>query len=59
MTYKEVLIRSAKTAIQTFLAVLVAAGTGYVNIATIKGAAIAAGAALLSALNNSLISAES
>jgi hypothetical protein len=58
MSARQIVIRSIKTAVQTFLAVLVASGTGYVHIATIKGAAIAAGAALLSALNNALVAAE-
>ena len=58
MSVREIAIRSVKTAVQTFLAILVAAGTDYINIATVKGAAIAAGAALLSALNNALLAAE-
>lgn len=35
---------------EAFLAVLVASGTGFVNIDTVKGAAIAGGAAVLSVL---------
>lgn len=59
MSYKDILVRSLKTAVQTFLAVLVASGTGYINIATVKGAIIAAGAALISAINNALVAEES
>lgn len=46
--------RALWTAGQTFLAVLVAAGTDYINVATWKAAAIAAGAAGLSALKTAI-----
>lgn len=46
--------RALWTAGQTFLAVLVAAGTDYINVATWKAAAVAAGAAALSALKTSI-----
>lgn len=46
--------RSLWTAGQTFLAVLVAAGADYINVATWKAAAIAAGAAGLSALKTAI-----
>lgn len=46
--------RALWTAAQAGLAVLVAAGTDYVNVATWKAAVIAAGAAGLSALKTAL-----
>jgi len=46
--------RALWTAAQSFLTVLVAAGTDFVNIATWKAAAIAAGAAGLSALKTAV-----
>lgn len=49
---RDILIRAAKTALQSGLAVVVAAGTGYVDINVWKVAGIAAGAAFFSALQN-------
>lgn len=46
--------RAAWTAAQSLLTVLVAAGTGWVDVATWKAAGIAAGAAALSALKTGL-----
>lgn len=46
--------RAAWTFVQTALAIVVAAGTDYVNVATWKGAVIGAGAAALSALKNGI-----
>ena len=46
--------RALWTAGQAFLAVLVAAGTDYIDVTTWKAAAIAAGAAGLSALKTAL-----
>jgi hypothetical protein len=51
---QDVLIRAVKTAVQSGLAILAAAGTGYIHIGTFKAAAVAAGAALISAANNAL-----
>lgn len=42
-----------RTAIQAGLAIVVASGTGYVNVATWKAAALAAGAALFARLQAS------
>lgn len=53
----DILTRAAKTALQTGLAVIVASGTGYIDINVWKVAGIAAGAAFLSALQNALTSA--
>lgn len=52
--YRDIVIRATKTAVQTALAVLVAAGTGYIDVAVWKTAVVAAGAAALSAAQNSL-----
>jgi len=51
---RDIVIRAAKTALQAGLSVVVAAGTGYVDIAVWKVAGIAAGAAFFSALQNGL-----
>jgi hypothetical protein len=58
MNYKVLGIRAAKTFVQAFVAVEVAAGSGYLSLPTIKGAAIAGGAALLSAVQNALAGVE-
>ena len=50
----DLISRAMWTAAQSFLTVLVAAGTDFVNIATWKAAAIAAGAAALSALKTTV-----
>lgn len=47
-------VRATKTAIQTFVAALVAAGSRYVDVATVKAGVFAAGAAALSAISNSI-----
>lgn len=52
---KDLLERAAWTAAQTFLAVVVAAGTDFVNVATLKAAALAGAAAGLSALKTLLV----
>jgi hypothetical protein len=52
--YRDILVRAVKTAIQAGLSVIVAAGTGYVDIQVWKVAGIAAGAAFFSALQNAL-----
>ena len=51
---EEVLRRSAKTFLQTFTAVLIASGTGYLEVDVLKTAAIAGGAAVLSVIHNSV-----
>lgn len=48
------LLRAARTALQSFLAVVLAAGTDYVHVSTLKAAAIAGGAAVLAALQRAL-----
>jgi hypothetical protein len=52
--YRDIAARACKTAVQTALAIVVASGTGYIDADVWKAAAIAAGAAGLSALQNSL-----
>lgn len=47
--------RAVWTAAQALLTVLVAAGTGWVDVATWKAAGIAAGAAALSALKTAAL----
>lgn len=47
-------VRAVKTFVQTFLAVLAGSGTGFVHVSTLRTAAIAAGAAAISALQNVL-----
>ncbi|MGQ0668071.1 MAG: hypothetical protein ACT4PO_00085 [Actinomycetota bacterium] len=49
MNWKDIAERTLFTAAEAFLAVLVAAGTGYVNVSTLRAAAIAAGAAAIAA----------
>lgn len=49
---KDVLVRAAKTFVQAALAVVVASGTGYVDVNVWKAAAIAGGAALIAFLWN-------
>jgi hypothetical protein len=51
---RDIIIRAAKTAIQSGLAVVVAAGTGFIDVAVWKVAGIAAGAAFISALQNGI-----
>jgi hypothetical protein len=53
-TYRDLAIRALKTAVQTTLAIVVASGTGYIDADVWKAAAIAAGAAALSATQNGL-----
>lgn len=47
-----VLIRAGRTAVQTALAVLVASGTGLLDVSILRGAAVAGLAAGLAALQN-------
>lgn len=54
---RDILIRASKTALQAGLSVVVAAGTGYIDIQVWKVAGIAAGAAFFSALQNALTNA--
>lgn len=55
-TFKErlldILVRALKTFAQSFLAVLAASGTGYLEIDALKAASIAGGAAIISFLQN-------
>lgn len=51
---KNLIERALWTAAQSALTVLVAAGTGFVDVAVWKAAALAAGAAALSALKTSV-----
>lgn len=51
---RDIITRAAKTALQAGLAVIVAAGTGYIDINVWKVASIAAGAAFFSALQNGI-----
>lgn len=46
--------RAGWTAVQTFVVVVAASGVDYVNVATWKAAALAAGAALISSLKSGL-----
>ncbi|MGQ0669538.1 MAG: hypothetical protein ACT4PO_07685 [Actinomycetota bacterium] len=50
MNWKDIVERVAFTGAEAFLAVLVASGAGYVNVSTLRAAAIAAGAAAIAAL---------
>lgn len=54
MNVKDIVLRALKTFVQAFLAVFIAAGTDYVNVSTLKAAAIAGGAAVFSAVYNLL-----
>ena len=47
--------RAGWTALQTFVATVAAAGADYVHVASWKAAAIAAGAAAISALKNAFV----
>lgn len=47
--------RSGWTAVQTFVVTIAAAGADYVNVASWKAAALAAGAAGISALKNAIV----
>jgi len=53
---KDILIRSAKTFTQAFLAALATGVAGVTNIGTLKALLIAAGAAGISAVWNALLS---
>jgi hypothetical protein len=57
MDISDILTRAVKTAIQSGLAIVVAAGTNFVDVSVWKAAGVAAGAALISALHNALITA--
>lgn len=51
----DIVVRAVKTGIQTFLSVLLLSGPlNYISLTAVKGAGVAAGAALLSALYNGL-----
>lgn len=52
---KDMLTRAGWTFVQTLLAVVVAAGTDYVNVATWRAAVVAAGAAALSSLKTAVV----
>lgn len=54
----EVGVRAAKTFVQAFVAVEIAAGSGYLNVDTVKAGAVAGGAAVLSLVQNLLASSE-
>lgn len=54
---KDTLERVISTFAQAFLAVLIAAGTDYVNVSTWKAAAVAGGAAVFSVLKSALAAA--
>lgn len=56
--WRDVGLRALKTGVQAALAILVASGTGYVHVATLKAAAVALGAAALSALQNAISGSE-
>lgn len=57
LNWQPIVERGAWTFAQAFLAVLVASGTDYVNVATLQAAAIAGGAALISFLKNVTVQA--
>lgn len=54
MDYRDLLIRAAKTAAQSFVAVVTAAGLTGFNAATLEAAALAAASAGVSFLSNAL-----
>lgn len=54
----EIGVRAAKTFVQAFVAVEIAAGSGYLNVDTVKAGAVAGGAAVLSLVQNLLASSE-
>lgn len=58
-TTQDILERAAKTALQSALAIVVAAGTGFIDASVMKAAAIAGGAAFISAIHNALLNATS
>lgn len=57
LNWQPIVERGTWTFAQAFLAVVVAAGTDYVNVATWKAAAIAGGAAVFSFLKNVTVQA--
>ncbi len=57
LNWQPIVERGAWTFAQAALAILVASGTDYVNIATWKAAGIAGGAALISFLKNVTVQA--
>lgn len=59
MDFRDLALRAVKTFVQAFLAVFIAAGTDYVNVSTVKAAAIAAGAAVFSAVYNAVAQSDS
>lgn len=46
--------RAARTFLQTAIAVLIASGTGFVDVSTLKAAALAGGAAVLALIQRAL-----
>ena len=56
---QDIIERAAKTALQSALAIVVAAGTNFVDASVWQAAAIAAGAAFISAIHNALLNATS
>ena len=57
LNWQPIVERGVWTFAQAFLAVLVASGTDYVNVATLQAAGIAGGAALISFLKNVTVQA--
>lgn len=58
MTVKSISLRAAKTFLQAALAVLTAAGTGLIDVAVWKAAAVAGIAAVLSYAQNAIAASE-
>lgn len=54
MNFRDIFTRAAKTALQTFLALVTAQGVGVVDATDLETFAIAAGAAALSVIQNAL-----
>lgn len=52
MNYRDLALRAAKTAVQSFTAVLMAGGAGFLDIATVRAAGVAALAGLIALANN-------
>lgn len=54
MDIKDIALRAVKTFVQAFLAVFVASGLDFVNVDTLEAAALAGGAAAISAIYNAV-----
>lgn len=54
----DIITRASKTALQSALAIIVASGTGYIDAGVWQAAAIAAGAAFISAIHNAFLNFE-